>query len=107
MKILHYLSSKTEMQVCLLLSLYSSRSHPITPREGPAFTTSDQSLSAPTSSLLAILAPGTVTGLCLAVVTELLAAAACYAGVALLRDPFIPWPVRLIRAGGLVNGGRD
>ncbi|NWS57986.1 DDHD2 Phospholipase, partial [Chunga burmeisteri] len=42
MKILHYISSKTEMQVCLLHSLCASRSHPIALRQGPAFTTSDQ-----------------------------------------------------------------
>ncbi|NXS76108.1 DDHD2 Phospholipase, partial [Pandion haliaetus] len=56
MKILHYISSKEEMQVCLLHDLYSSRSHPIALREGPAFTIYSQSPSTPTSSFLAILA---------------------------------------------------
>ncbi|KFR15567.1 Phospholipase DDHD2, partial [Opisthocomus hoazin] len=41
MKILHYISSKTEMQVCLLHRLYSPRSHPIAPRQGPALASDD------------------------------------------------------------------
>ncbi|NXJ89010.1 DDHD2 Phospholipase, partial [Corythaixoides concolor] len=39
MKILHYISSKTETQVCLLQGLRSSSSHPIPLRQGPAFPT--------------------------------------------------------------------
>ncbi|NXT90573.1 DDHD2 Phospholipase, partial [Anhinga rufa] len=54
MKILHYISSKMEMQVCLLHGLCSCRSQPIALRQGPAFTTHDQSLSTPTSSFLAV-----------------------------------------------------
>ncbi|NXC75410.1 DDHD2 Phospholipase, partial [Anhinga anhinga] len=54
MKILHYISSKMEMQVCLLHGLCSSRSQPIALRQGPAFTTHDQSPSTPTSSFLAV-----------------------------------------------------
>ncbi|NXL01046.1 DDHD2 Phospholipase, partial [Mesembrinibis cayennensis] len=42
MKILHYISSKTEMQVCLLRGLCSSRLHPIALRQGPTL----QSVSA-------------------------------------------------------------
>ncbi|KFP47179.1 Phospholipase DDHD2, partial [Cathartes aura] len=38
MKILHYISSKREMQVCLLHGLYSSRSRPTALRQGPAIS---------------------------------------------------------------------
>ncbi|NXH67709.1 DDHD2 Phospholipase, partial [Hydrobates tethys] len=47
MKILHYISSKMEMQVCLLHGLCSSRSHRIALRQGPAFTTYDQPANYP------------------------------------------------------------
>lgn len=56
MKILHYINSKEETQVCLLHDLYSPRSHPVALRQGPVFTTYNQSPSIPTSSFLAILA---------------------------------------------------
>ncbi|NWY62439.1 DDHD2 Phospholipase, partial [Chionis minor] len=40
MKILHYISSKTETQVCLPHGSRSSRSHSVAPSHGAAFTTS-------------------------------------------------------------------
>ena len=103
MKILHYISSKTEMQVCLLHRLYSPRSHPIAPRQGPALASGQPgtgdarppSPSTPTPSLLAVLAQAALTGLCLPAATELLAAAACQAAVTavtLQQHHFIPWP---------------
>ncbi|NWH23261.1 DDHD2 Phospholipase, partial [Grus americana] len=42
MKILHYISSKMQTQVCLLHGLCLSRSHPTALRQGPASTTYDQ-----------------------------------------------------------------